>query len=289
MSADAAQIPVPDSEDDADKEKEITPAEHGEAIEALKRLSDKHLALERQFDKEVDKLRVAYRDRQQLILDRRAVLVNGEEPGTTGIDGFWLQALQHHPGVAENIEKWDAPVLEHLRDIKCTYIDQAHSRLGFSLQFHFASNPYFENSVLSQDFYCIADPFTSKYICVEIRGCKIRWKPSKDVTVERVAQKRSKTKKEMQRESFFTMFYDLRVGEPLPANIDIHQLDMKLGGGDDADKEYLTKALIEHTHETGTAVFEDVIPYAIRWFTGEAGEASDEDDEEDSEEEDSED
>merc|ERR1712227_1066146 len=56
---------------------------------------------------------------------------------------------------------------------------------------------------------------------------------------------------------------------------------------DDDDDDEILEMFMDRDHEIGGAVKEQLIPFAVRWYTGEA--APDDDDDEDSEEEDDED
>merc|ERR1719232_300317 len=63
---------------------------------------------------------------------------------------------------------------------------------------------------------------------------------------------------------------------------------------DDEDEEELMTYLMDNDHEVGTALRDNIIPFAIRWYTGEAApeyermgpEDSDEDEESEEEDED---
>ena len=46
------------------------------------------------------------------------------------------------------IEEYDAPVLEFLKDIRIESFSEPST--GYSLQFFFASNPYFKNEVYAE-------------------------------------------------------------------------------------------------------------------------------------------
>ena len=102
----------------------------------------------------------------------------------------------------------DEPLLELLQDIKITFSEK--EPMGFTLNFHFAKNDFFTNSVLTKqvisrivktiyifqrltfqyDMKCLPDPedpfsFEGPEIfkCV---GCPIDWLPGKNLTVKQV-------------------------------------------------------------------------------------------------------
>merc|ERR1719282_1932529 len=56
---------------------------------------------------------------------------------------------------------------------------------------------------------------------------------------------------------------------------------------DDEEDDELVKYLMDGDHDIGMAMRDNIIPFAVRWYTGEAApEDDDDDDDEDSEEED---
>merc|ERR550537_124184 len=59
---------------------------------------------------------------------------------------------------------------------------------------------------------------------------------------------------------------------------------------DEGDEEQIISFMMENDHEAGCALRDNVIPFAVRWFTGEAApEGDDDDDDEGDEEEEDED
>jgi len=78
----------------------------------------------------------------------------------------------------------------------------------------------------------------------------------------------------------------------LPDDIDPHEICMAYGGGDDLDEERLVDLCMDQAFEAGQAIKDQVIPFAVRWYTGEAapdrGDDSDSQGEEDSDDDDDE-
>merc|ERR1712137_409150 len=85
------------------------------------------------------------------------------------------------------------------------------------------------------------------------------------------------------RKSFFRYFFkNLKPGEDLPE-------DVMDEDDSDGDPGQLMEMLMENDHESGMALRDQIIPYAVRWYTGEAVMEMDDDDDEDDESGDSDD
>lgn len=136
-----------------------------------------------------------------------------------GIPNFWLETLQACRITAEMIQEHDEPVLAFLQDVRVKMHEQ--KPYGYTIEFEFAENPYFTNKVLTKTFELKTDvdpkdPFSFDGPDLErCTGCKIDWKPNKNVTVRLVKKKikgRNKKappkviSKEEKQESFFTFF-----------------------------------------------------------------------------------
>merc|ERR1712228_691190 len=97
--------------------------------------------------------------------------------------------------------------------------------------------------------------------------------------------------KEEPRPSFFRNFVRaLKKGDPLPDGINHEELAMMMDADDDDDDGAMVEMLMEQDHEIGTCMRDELIPFAVRWYTGEASPEDDDDDfDEDGEEEDDDD
>eukprot|EP00928_Gymnodinium_smaydae_P072703 TRINITY_DN56004_c0_g1_i1.p1 TRINITY_DN56004_c0_g1~~TRINITY_DN56004_c0_g1_i1.p1 ORF type:complete len:335 (-),score=143.67 TRINITY_DN56004_c0_g1_i1:237-1241(-) len=265
-------------------------------IKELKVIDDKYLELEREYEREVAKLEALYTEKQRPLLEERAtVLQAGEsdQTGTPAVADFWAKALANHPALEDAIEEYDMPVLAFIKDIKKENLDASDSSKGFKLTFEFAENPFFENATLEKEYITEEDsPYTGDINVVEVKSTKVDWKPGKDVTVELVKKKvkgggakKAKQAKEKQepRPSFFRGFFrNLKPDMDLPddINLDLDEED------EDMDDENLMQMVMENDHEMGSAIRDNIIPFAVRWYTGEAApedDSFDEDEEEESE------
>merc|ERR1719503_151832 len=265
-------------------------------------LDDKYLELERQYEKEIQVLQKKYTDMQKPILEERTKVLTTNPPdgpvtGTPALTGFWATAMKNHPAFESVIEEWDEPVLEYIRDITKSNIDENDSNKGFKLTFHFSENPYFSNETLEKEYHIEeSSPYTQDVEVTLIKASEIDWKAGKDVTIEKVAKKvkgggvkkaKQKKEKEEPRDSIFRHFF--RTLKPDMAVPDDVNLDDVGGSDEDDDDEGIMEMLMDNDHEVGMALRDQIIPFAVRWYTGEAAPDDDDDDDDDDEDEESED
>jgi len=210
----------------------------------------------------------------------------GDEMAPNGIPNFWLTILTNLEMTQAMIQDYDMPILEKLTDVSYTLLSPESSRPGFRLDFHFAPNDYFNNSVLSKEFYMRFEPASDDPLSYEgpeivrCKGCNINWKKDKNVTVKTVRRtKKGKggnksVTKVVPSDSFFNFF-----------NAEENGID----GDEEVDEE--TETLLQTEFEIGQFLRERVIPRAVLYFTGEALEDDyeDEDEEESDDDEDDDD
>lgn len=266
---------------------------------------------------------------KKLLADLKAqfeVKKSGEE--TKGIPNFWLETLQAFRITSEMIQEHDEAVLAYLQDIRVQMHDQ--KPLGYTLEFEFSDNPYFSNKVLTKTFELkididSKDPFSFDGPCLErCYGCKIDWKPNKNVTVRLIKKKikgRNKkappkiVTKEEKQDSFF-LFFETRSEANLSdsknsktkskvsqnsesggeaSSSSNKNLALKSGRAqpdeeDDDDDEMDEMAAHElylmTEFETGQYFKDKIIPNAVLYFSGELDELEDGDDYEDEYDED---
>ena len=213
---------------------------------------------------------------------RKAVVLGADG----GIPGFWGTVIEHHHLMQEEITEKDQGVLRHLQEVAWEPLVE-EGKEGFKLKFFFEENPYFDNEVLEKTYVMKAD---EDDVLEEAVGTEIAWKKGKNVTVKVMKKKVKKKGKEsgppitktVKEDSFFNFF------DP-PDVAALEELD------EDEDEEAIEQLqdLIEEDYEMGCCVKDEIIPHAVRWYTGEAYGSEDEDesgdedgseDEEDSEE-----
>jgi nucleosome assembly protein 1-like 1 len=213
---------------------------------------------------------------------KAALTAEAEVP--PGIPDFWATALSNHPELEPRITDKDREVLAYVTDVREEDIlDEDGDEIGFKIVFAFSDNPFLTDTELSMRFHMSEE---NGYLSVrDIEGCDIHWRPEKDVTVKKMRKKPkpgSKSKAPQTKtepvESFFRWFTD---APEVPDNLDA------LGGADeeeDEDMEELRDAVEAHMR-VGEVLREDVVPNAVKWFTGEALLEMAEGEEEESEEE----
>jgi len=295
--------------DSKEAEKEAEAPEDPPVVKQLKEVDDKYLEIEKEYQREVQKLAVKFTELQQPLLEeRKKVLIasedDGPKTGTPALSGFWLKAMQNHPAFEDIIQEWDEPVLEYLQDIEKSNVDDADSDKGFKLVFRFAANPYFTNTELKKEYKTEeANPYCGEMAVKEIKCDTIEWQSGKDVTVEKVAKKvkgggakkaKQKKEKEEARPSFFRDFFrNLSPDTELPEDAKDQARAMAEEEDDEEDDDDDDEALIEYLmdgdHEIGMALRDNIIPFAVRWYTGEAAPEMDDDDEDDDDDDDDDD
>jgi|EP00927_Polykrikos_kofoidii_P003266 nucleosome assembly protein 1-like 1 len=280
-------------------------AEDSPLIKELKGWEDKYLELEKEYAAEVHKLQLAFEAKQKPLLEERAKRLavkedNSGDAGTPAIPGFWTEALKNHPAFEDEIQEWDEPVLAYLKDITFEQLSAEKSyKEGYKVHFHFETNPYFEPELLTKTYQLEeVCPFRGEDTLKEITSTEVSWKPGKDVTIEKVQKKvkgggakKNKQKgkeKEEPRDSFFRKFFrNLKGGDPLPE--DLRQLVLHCDDddeeSDDIDVE-LMEQFMENDRDISDALKDQIVPFAVRWYTGEAAPEDEDDDEESEEDED---
>lgn len=203
-----------------------------------------------------------------------------------GIPEFWLTIFKNVDLLAEMIQDHDEPILAHLEDIKVVF--QEGPEMGFTLEFYFTPNEYFNNRVLTKRYEMKSEPDEGDPFSFEgpeivgTKGCKIDWKKGKDVTVKTIKKKQKLKGKGTTRmvtktvvnDSFFNFFKPPEIPE------DENELDEE------------TEQLLSSDFEIGHMIRERIVPRAVLYFTGEAiedDEYEDEAEEDDAEGEDDED
>lgn len=204
---------------------------------------------------------------------------SGDKADLKGIPDFWLTVFRNVDILAEMIQEADEPLIRHLTDIE---VVMSQEPMGFTLVFHFSPNEYITNATLTKEYSLHCEPdkdepfdFEGPEI-VACKGCKIDWKPGKNVTVKLIKKKQKhKTKgqtrfitKEVKADSFFNFFEPPQVPEST----------------DDVDDE--TRELLNADFEIGQILRDRIVPRAVLYFTGEANDDDSYDGDEDEDGED---
>ncbi|KAL0273386.1 UNVERIFIED_CONTAM: hypothetical protein PYX00_006064 [Menopon gallinae] len=198
---------------------------------------------------------------------------------TKGIPEFWLTIFKNVSILQEMMEDHDIPILRHLEDIKVVFHKNG---MGFTLEFHFSPNEYFQNSVLTKEYEmkCAideSDPFSFEGPeIIKSKGCLIEWAKGKNVTLKTVKKKQKHkgrgevriVTKTVRNDSFFNFF-----SPPVVTD------------GMDIDDE--TESLLSADFEIGHYIRDRIVPRAVLYYTGEALEEEEDEFEEEEGEEDS--
>jgi len=267
--------------------------EYPPVVQSLMGIDDKVKEIELEMEREVQKLRAKlYADTTPLFYERKAVLAKAGEvsadTGTPALRGFWLQALKNHPATEDHIQSHDEPVLEYVTDIRAVQLDEADHFAGFSLVFKFAKNPYFEHRELRKTLKTERPlVYNGQVNAMEITSEPITWSRGKDVTIETVSKKkpaggkkRGAPKAEVEpRPSFFRDFFrSLKPGCQLTKDMMQSCMDSDEEEDGDGGDEFI-EYIMENDLETARAIQEQLVPWAVRWYTGEARADEDDDDE----------
>ncbi|XP_069079117.1 nucleosome assembly protein 1-like 4 isoform X2 [Pleurodeles waltl] len=275
-------------------------------INALKQLQVKCAHIEAKFYEEVHELERKYATLYQPLLEKRREVVNGDVEPTDeecewhsetedeeklaeslktkasiteetkdethhkGVPDFWLTIFRNVDILCALVQEYDEPILKHLQDIKVKFSDPGQP-MSFSLEFHFESNEYFTNPVLTKTYKMKSEPdaldpfsFEGPEI-VDCEGCTIEWKKGKNVTVKTI-KKKQKHKgrgtvrtitKQVPNDSFFNFFSPIKACEE--------------GEALDEDSEFT----LATDFEIGHFFRERIVPRAVLYFTGEAIEDED--------------
>lgn len=289
-------------------------------LKALKKLQLEGIKLEAEFYAKVHELEFEYHSRHLNLYTKREEIVNGmhepteEEsdfnlgdvndisdklsemkiyesaskkiatatnlsPDTSGIPDFWLQIFRNVFLLNEMVQEHDEPALRHLLDVKVIYLKDP---MGFVLEFHFAPNEYFSNSVLTKEYIMSCEPKEDDPFSFEgpeitsCTGCKIDWYKGKNLTMK-IVRKKQKHKsrdsmrtitKQVPNDSFFNFFNPPKPGEDC-----------------NSDEEEDVEQLLQSDYEIAHYIRERVIPRAVLYYTGEGIEDEEDVDDDDEEEE----
>ncbi|CAM4469944.1 unnamed protein product [Lepidochelys olivacea] len=287
-------------------------------VNALKNLQVKCAQIEAKFYEEVHELERKYAALYQPLFDKRSEIINAiyepteeecewkadaeeeiseemkekakleeekkdeEKEDPKGIPEFWLTVFKNVDLLSDMVQEHDEPILKHLKDIKVKF-SEAGQPMSFTLEFHFESNDFFTNEVLTKSYRMRSEPDDSDPFSFDgpeimgCTGCQIDWKKGKNVTLKTIKKKQKHkgrgtvrtVTKTVSNDSFFNFFSPPEVPE---------------SGDLDDDAE----AILAADFEIGHFLRERIVPRSVLYFTGEAIEDDDDDYDEEGEEADDE-
>lgn len=258
-------------------------------VYALKNLQKETIKFDAEFHRGVYDLERNFQGKHDEVFKKRKEIINGNyeplddecklsgvelnkivpaegqnEGQPKGIPNFWLQVLKNVAEISSMIQEQDEEVLKYLTDIRA--FSMPSPNLSFQLEFHFAPNPFFQNSILTKTYLMKCTPdeedpfgFEGPEIYKSI-GCEIMWNAGKKVT-DLAINKMESSLRIFKAESFFNFF------SPPELNMN------------DIENNEKIEAYLENDFEIGHYLKERVVPRAVLYFTGEIDDdISDDDD-----------
>jgi len=193
------------------------------------------------------------------------------------------------------------PVLECISDITGENLDKDDHNKGFKLTFHFVENPYFTNNELWVECHTEEESpyYSGEITATGIRASTIEWKPGQDVTVQKVKKKAEKGGKKnkkkgkevsQEQQSFFGRFLCMNKDDDIDPAALMKILPPEAAEElEEMDEDDIREMVLEQVVDSFSGVFQNIIPFAVRWYTDEADPHSDSDDDEDGESDDDDD
>lgn len=245
-------------------------AKEKEAVQKLKDLHHEHAQIETEFEKELRALKRKYQELYSpLYAKRTEMLTQGDiisDNGTT-VPQFWLQAMKNHPMLADMIEENDEAVLAYLQDVSADNFSTENSeKMGFSLTFTFAENPYFEPLNLVKTYHMELQPNEKDPALVSTEATEIDWKPGKDITKKVVTRKQKNKRTKQVRKLTETVsvpsFFNFFTKHDIPSDAELEQMN--------EDQIEELEVVMEADYEAGVILKDRLVPKAVVWYTGEA-------------------
>lgn len=256
-----------------------------EIIAELKELQSVYHAKAKNLEYKIFQLTKSHHAEDVELYDKRARLLayctknDNANAGTPACEGFWRKAMDNNETVSEFIQPWDLAILDLIKDI--TYEDK--SETNFVLEFNFVENEHFENKVIRLEVVRNANLLNGSELVTKITCDNIIWKKGKNITVAKNEKKlkgskarqarQAKLEKDKDgtapRDSFFRRFLcSYETGKKLPQAVkDLPQYTP------DGDEEDVVEQMLAEVAEAAQEIRTCVVPFAWRWYTGEAAPA----------------
>jgi len=284
--------------DKKEEEDEDTPV-----VKALKDIDEKYCIAEVAMEREIEKLHKAFAARQAPLLEERLKILSDaaeakdedKTKGTPACPDFWVKALSNAAQLEEYCFDCDEQVFKYIKDVKGSFVDAECEKKGYRVEFVFAENPFFTNTSLWLEAHYDYDFATARPWkepdCIELKSCTIDWKAGKNITMEKKqdapskkggSKKKSGKAKEEPCPSFFRALFTpcKKSDEEVPDGI---ACVYEAIGETPEDEDEMLEMHLEMVGQVAGFIHTEFVPYAVRFYTGEACE--DDDDDEESEEE----
>jgi len=174
----------------------ISDKEQQEAIEQIDEVQNEIDRLNEQASEEILKVEVKYNKLRQPFFQKRSDLI-------AKIPNFWVTAFINHPQVSALLNEEDEEALQYLTKVEVQEFEDIKS--GYKINFHFDTNPYFDNKTISKEFHLNDTGEPSS------KSTEITWKTGKDLTNKSSSPSKGGRKRnleEHEQESFFSWFSD---------------------------------------------------------------------------------
>ncbi|XP_052093202.1 protein SET-like [Mytilus californianus] len=233
-----AKVTKPEGKNNHEAADEQADKEQQEAIEQIDEVQNEIDRLNEQASEEILKVEQKYNKLRQPYFQKRSDLI-------AKIPNFWVTAFVNHPQVSALLNEEDEEALQFLTKVEVQEFEDIKS--GYKINFHFDSNQYFENEVISKEFHLNDTGEPSS------KSTPIKWKAGKDLTKKSSTPSKGGRKRNLEeQESFFCWFSDHgdagadELGEVIKDDIWPNPLQYYLaseieedGGDDDLDEEGL--------------------------------------------------
>lgn len=189
-----AKIAKTEGKNNHDANEEQADKEQQEAIEQIDEVQNEIDRLNEQASEEILKVEQKYNKLRQPFFSKRSELI-------AKIPNFWVTAFINHPQVSALLNEEDEEALQYLTKVEVQEFEDIKS--GYRIKFHFDTNPYFENDVISKEFHLndTGEPSSN--------STTIKWKAGKDLTKKSsTPSKGGKKRNHEEQESFFVWFSD---------------------------------------------------------------------------------
>ncbi|CAM6026857.1 unnamed protein product [Sphagnum balticum] len=169
------------------------------AIEKLQEVQDELERVNEEASDKVLEVEQKYNEIRRPVYNKRNDIIHN-------IPDFWLTAFLSHPVLSDLLTDEDQKVFKYLDSLDVEDFKDVKS--GYSINFIFSTNPYFEDTKLTKVFRFSDEGTTS------VSGTQPRWKDGMDLT-NGVIQEKEGHKRSHVEDSFFKWFYDTQQKEAM--------------------------------------------------------------------------
>ncbi|EOA35614.1 hypothetical protein CARUB_v10020829mg [Capsella rubella] len=163
------------------------------SIEKLQEIQDDLEKINEKASDEVLEVEQKYNEIRKPVYDKRNEVIQA-------IPDFWLTAFFSHPALGDLLTEEDQKIFKYLSSLEVE--DAKDVKSGYSITFHFNSNPFFEDAKLTKTFTFFEEGTT------KITATPIKWKEGKGLPNGVNHDDKKGNKRGLPEESFFTWFTD---------------------------------------------------------------------------------